>query len=43
MKGMFSSLIGSLAAMGHATAGDEILKNPLTNFAFEFAGHRRRS
>jgi ferritin-like metal-binding protein YciE len=29
------SLMGSFAAMGHAVAGDEIIKNSLANFAFE--------
>ncbi|MER8434922.1 ferritin-like domain-containing protein [Mesorhizobium caraganae] len=29
------SMIGSLTAMGHAAAGDEIIKNSLANFAFE--------
>ena len=29
------SLMGSVAAMGHAVAGDEIIKNSLANFAFE--------
>jgi ferritin-like metal-binding protein YciE len=29
------SMMGSMAAMGHTVAGDEILKNSLANFAFE--------
>ncbi|MGO9365366.1 MAG: DUF892 family protein [Rhodomicrobium sp.] len=29
------SLFGNLAAVGHAVARDEILKNSLANFAFE--------
>lgn len=28
-------MTGSLASLGHAVAGDEILKNSLANFAFE--------
>lgn len=29
------SAFGSMAAMGHSAAGDEIIKNSLANFAFE--------
>ncbi|TPM29940.1 ferritin-like domain-containing protein [Mesorhizobium sp. B2-3-4] len=29
------SMLGSVAAMGHSMAGDEIIKNSLANFAFE--------
>ena len=29
------SLMGSVASIGHAVAGDEIIKNSLANFAFE--------
>lgn len=29
------SLMGSVAAIGHAVTGDEIIKNSLANFAFE--------
>jgi ferritin-like metal-binding protein YciE len=29
------SMVGSMAAMGHSMAGDEIIKNSLANFAFE--------
>jgi ferritin-like metal-binding protein YciE len=35
LKDMALSAVGSMAAMGHAVAGDEILKNSLANFAFE--------
>lgn len=35
LKDMALSLTGSMAAMGHAIAGDEILKNSFANFAFE--------
>jgi ferritin-like metal-binding protein YciE len=35
LKGAATSLMGSLGALGHATAGDEILKNTFANFAFE--------
>ncbi|MGK9055632.1 ferritin-like domain-containing protein [Neorhizobium petrolearium] len=34
-KDMALSLTGSMAAMGHSVAGDEIIKNSLANFAFE--------
>jgi len=35
IKDMVLSLGGTMAAMSHAIAGDEILKNSLANFAFE--------
>ncbi|MCL6707158.1 ferritin-like domain-containing protein [Pseudomonas sp. R2.Fl] len=35
LKDMALSAAGSLAAMGHSAAGDEILKNSFANFAFE--------
>ncbi len=35
LKDMALSLAGSMAAVGHTIAGDEILKNSLANFAFE--------
>jgi len=35
LKDMALSVAGSMAAMGHTVAGDEILKNSLANFAFE--------
>jgi ferritin-like metal-binding protein YciE len=35
LKDMALSMVGSLATMGHAAAGDEILKNSFANFAFE--------
>jgi ferritin-like metal-binding protein YciE len=35
LKDMALSLTGSMAAMGHTMAGDEILKNSFANFAFE--------
>jgi ferritin-like metal-binding protein YciE len=35
LKDVAQSVAGSLAAMGHTMAGDEILKNSLANFAFE--------
>ncbi|CDZ41434.1 YciE [Neorhizobium galegae bv. officinalis] len=35
LKDMALSLTGSMAAMGHSVAGDEIIKNSLANFAFE--------
>jgi ferritin-like metal-binding protein YciE len=35
LKDAALSLGGSLAAIGHSAAGDEILKNSLANFAFE--------
>jgi len=34
-KDMAQSLLGNLASMTNAMAGDEILKNTFTNFAFE--------
>lgn len=35
LKDMALSFSGSMAAMGHTMAGDEILKNSFANFAFE--------
>jgi ferritin-like metal-binding protein YciE len=35
LKDMALSFTGSMAAMGHSIAGDEIIKNSLANFAFE--------
>jgi ferritin-like metal-binding protein YciE len=35
LKDMALSVTGSLAALGHTVAGDEILKNSFANFAFE--------
>jgi ferritin-like metal-binding protein YciE len=35
LKDMALSLTGTMAAMGHTIAGDEILKNTFANFAFE--------
>ena len=35
LKDMALSVTGSMAAMGHSVAGDEIIKNSLANFAFE--------
>jgi ferritin-like metal-binding protein YciE len=35
LKDMALSLSGSMAALGHTVAGDEIIKNSLANFAFE--------
>ena len=35
LKDMALSAVGAMAAMGHAAAGDEILKNSFANFAFE--------
>jgi len=32
---MALSVVGSMAAIGHTVAGDEILKNSLANFALE--------
>jgi ferritin-like metal-binding protein YciE len=34
-KDMVTSFMGNIAAMGHATASDEVLKNTLANYAFE--------
>lgn len=34
-KDTAQSFMGSMAAMGHTVAGDEIIKNSLANFAFE--------
>jgi ferritin-like metal-binding protein YciE len=35
LKDTALSAVGSLATMGHAMAGDEILKNSFANYAFE--------
>lgn len=35
LKDMALSLTGSMAALGHTVAGDEILKNSFANYAFE--------
>ena len=35
LKDVALSFTGSMAAMGHSIAGDEILKNSFANFAFE--------
>jgi ferritin-like metal-binding protein YciE len=35
MKDTFLSAVGSMAALGHVTASDEVLKNSLANLAFE--------
>jgi ferritin-like metal-binding protein YciE len=35
LKDMALSFTGAMAAMGHTIAGDEILKNSFSNFAFE--------
>jgi ferritin-like metal-binding protein YciE len=35
LKDTALSMVGSMAAMGHSMAGDEIVKNSLANFAFE--------
>jgi ferritin-like metal-binding protein YciE len=35
VKDTVTSLMGNLAAVGHSTASDEVLKNTLANFAFE--------
>jgi ferritin-like metal-binding protein YciE len=35
LKDAVQALMGNLAAMGHAMAGDEILKNSFANYAFE--------
>jgi ferritin-like metal-binding protein YciE len=35
VKDTVMSAVGGLATLGHATAGDEILKNSFANFAFE--------
>jgi ferritin-like metal-binding protein YciE len=34
-KDMVTSFMGNMAALGHAAASDEVLKNSLANFAFE--------
>lgn len=35
IKDMMTSVSGSMAAMGHAAASDEVLKNTMANLAFE--------
>lgn len=35
LKDTFLSAFGSMAALGHVTAGDEVLKNSFANLAFE--------
>ncbi|WP_105383511.1 ferritin-like domain-containing protein [Neorhizobium alkalisoli] len=35
LKDMALSAVGTMAALGHSVAGDEILKNSFANFAFE--------
>jgi ferritin-like metal-binding protein YciE len=35
MKDTVMSAVGGMATLGHATAGDEILKNSFANYAFE--------
>jgi ferritin-like metal-binding protein YciE len=35
LKDMGTSIMGNLAAMGHAVAQDEIIKNSFANYAFE--------
>ncbi len=35
LKDTVLSAFGNMASLGHATAGDEILKNSIANFAFE--------
>jgi ferritin-like metal-binding protein YciE len=35
LKDTALSVIGSMAALGHSVAGDEIIKNSLANYAFE--------
>lgn len=35
LKDSFLSAFGSMAALGHVFAGDEVLKNSFANFAFE--------
>lgn len=35
LKDSFLSAVGSMAALGHVTAGDEVLKNSFANLAFE--------
>ncbi|MCB5203741.1 ferritin-like domain-containing protein [Neorhizobium sp. T786] len=35
LKDLALSFTGSMAALGHSVAGDEILKNSMANFAFE--------
>ena len=35
LKDMVTSFMGNMAAMGHAPASDEVVKNTLANYAFE--------
>jgi ferritin-like metal-binding protein YciE len=35
LKDMVTSFMGNVAAIGHATASDEVIKNTLANYAFE--------
>ncbi len=35
LKDMMMSVVGNVAALGHTTAPDEVLKNTFANFAFE--------
>ena len=35
LKDLATSIVGNMAAMMHAPAGDEVIKNTLANFAFE--------
>lgn len=35
IKDTMMSMVGNMAALGHSTAPDEVLKNTLANFAFE--------
>src|SRR4051794_25272384 len=35
LKDAAMSLMGNMAALGHSTASDEVMKNTLANFAFE--------
>ena len=35
LKDMVTSFMGNVAALGHAPASDEVIKNTLANYAFE--------
>ena len=35
LKDAAMSIVGNIAALGHSTASDEVMKNTLANFAFE--------
>jgi ferritin-like metal-binding protein YciE len=35
MKDAVMSIVGNMAALGHSTASDEVIKNTFANFAFE--------